>query len=550
MLAELRPKKHQRYRSLPILGPIIDEFIGWAHGRGYSRNSLIFQLSHLRDFILFLQRCGLKSWKELTPVHFDAAWKQLSARKPNVGGTIRQVQLFLKLIYGFAPSPEEPVTRVEGEARRYGEYLRKVCGNAESTIILCEKTSIGFLEFIDYERNTSALGQLTLHQIEAYVIQQSKRCKRSTLQGVVSRLRNFLRFQYAEGVIPRSFHDSIDMPRVYRLEQLPRALPWTQVQALLDSIDRSEPSGLRDYTLLFLIAAYGLRRSEVVALTLDDIDWRNRTLRVRQRKTQQQLVLPLTDEAGDILQFYLRKDHRSKERRTLFSRLRAPVGPLAPSAVNTILKRRIRRSGLKLEPVGPHCLRHSLATRLLHQGVSMKVIGDTLGHRSIASTDIYLRLMIGDLRGVGLEVPQAVAPSSLSAPGWENLIPRIRKQIDLDHPRSTCFHSRWAAALQRYVETKQALGRRYSNETRVLLDWDDFLYRQQNGLDDWSEDSFSRWTHTLEHYNPRVRRHWMQIVRNSMLFYARDHTVGFIPDPTAFPKPSAPRPAFWRRRPD
>jgi integrase len=75
----------------------------------------------------------------------------------------------------------------------------------------------------------------------------------------------------------------IDTPRVYRLERLPHAIPWNQVEALLSSIDRSEAHGVRDFTLLYLAAAYGLLGSELVRLTLDDIDWRGRTLQVLPR---------------------------------------------------------------------------------------------------------------------------------------------------------------------------------------------------------------------------------------------------------------------------
>jgi integrase len=66
----------------------------------------------------------------------------------------------------------------------------------------------------------------------------------------------------------------IDTPRVYRQEQLPRALRWETVRALLESIDRTTAIGRRDYAMLLLIATYGLRSSEIVALTLDDFAWR------------------------------------------------------------------------------------------------------------------------------------------------------------------------------------------------------------------------------------------------------------------------------------
>jgi site-specific recombinase XerD len=164
---------------------------------------------------------------------------------------------------------------------------------------------------------------------------------------------------------------------VYRSERLPRALAWTQVQALLRSIDRSEPFGLRDFTLLYLAAAYGLRSGELVRLTLDDLDWRGRTLRVAQTKTKQAIQLPLSDEAANLLIDYLRNARPESRHRQLFLRMRAPDGPLKPASVHDVLDHRRGLSGLDLPEFGTHVLRHSLAAHLLRQGVGIKTIGDT-----------------------------------------------------------------------------------------------------------------------------------------------------------------------------
>ena len=118
------------------------------------------------------------------------------------------------------------------------------------------------------------------------------------MQQIVGSLRTFLRQLHAQGLLRDPLHQQVDTPRTYRLEQLPRAWPWEQVIALLRSIDCSTPVGLRDFTLLYLAANYGLRSGEVVRLTLDDIDWRANTLTVRQTKTKQTLLLPLSEEAA------------------------------------------------------------------------------------------------------------------------------------------------------------------------------------------------------------------------------------------------------------
>ena len=93
--------------------------------------------------------------------------------------------------------------------------------------------------------------------------------------------------------MPKPLHTEIDTPRIYRLEKLPRSLPREVVEAFLHSIDRIDPIGIRDYTMFFLVATYGLRACEIASLTLDDIDWRNGILQVPTRKANAPLILPL-----------------------------------------------------------------------------------------------------------------------------------------------------------------------------------------------------------------------------------------------------------------
>ena len=176
------------------------------------------------------------------------------------------------------------------------------------------------------------------------------------------RAQTFLQREHALGILPRTLHLQIDTPRVYRLERLPRAIPWNQVEALLCSIERSEPHGMRDFTLLYMAAAYGLRSSELVRSTLDDVNWRGRTLLIAERKNRHAIQLPLTDEAANILINYLRKARPQSSHRQLFLRMRALGGPLNPTAVHDVLEYRIKRSGLELPQCGSHVLRHSICS--------------------------------------------------------------------------------------------------------------------------------------------------------------------------------------------
>jgi site-specific recombinase XerD len=284
-------------------------------------------------------------------------------------------------------------------------------GLTPATVRQHATTAAGFLAHLGYEARPSHLAAITARDLDAFVCRAGARLRRASLQHTVARLRSFLRFLAFRGAVRPGLEQQIDMPRLYRFEQLPRSLPWPTVRALLRSIDRTTPQGLRDYTLFFLVATYGLRVSDVIALTLDAIDWRRGHISVLQRKTGTPLLLPLTDAVGAALVRYLRHGRPAAPQRTLFVRARAPRGVLTSSAVGEAFKRWIRRSGLPIRPQGPHCLRHSQAVHLLRRRVPLKTIGDLLGHRSAESPWTYLRLATDDLRNVALPLPRAAAPT-------------------------------------------------------------------------------------------------------------------------------------------
>jgi hypothetical protein len=113
--------------------------------------------------------------------------------------------------------------------------------------------------------------------------------------------------------------------------------------------------------------------------------------------------------------------------------MRAPRRAPEATAIHDILDSRIRRSGLDIRFQGTHALRHAFAVRLLRQGIPMKTIGDTLGHRDAESTAVYLRLAIEDLRAVGLPVPETAQAAALLPAGWRNDMPRVRLHVDCSH---------------------------------------------------------------------------------------------------------------------
>lgn len=226
---------------------------------------------------------------------------------------------------------------------------------------------------------------------------------------VATHVRTFLQYLFACGATATNLAPSL--PRVAQrwAAQLPRHLSSDGVEAVLASVRTNPKCGARDYAMLLLMARLGLRAVEVIAIQLDDIDWRAGELMVR-GKGKLHDRLPITPEIGEALSRYLRGERGPTTYRTLFVTQRAPYRPFKDGQiVNTILKAALQATGQKpVAPyVGSHLLRHSLAVQLVNAGASLDEIGDVLRHRSRSSTMVYARLDIDGLRSIAQPWPVA-----------------------------------------------------------------------------------------------------------------------------------------------
>ncbi|MBB4383657.1 tyrosine-type recombinase/integrase [Bradyrhizobium sp. SBR1B] len=396
MLEHLFRKVHAFYSGSPN-GALLEDFATWLISAEYARPTACRHVRGLKEAFDLMGSAPLDWEAGVSGSFLSQAFASASLQ-----GTRCAVERFLtarrRLVREPAPDPFSLLLE------RYSRHLSEVRGLTSSTLeqhIATVKSMLAHALPAD-----APLHALSAAAVERFVMTEARRIKRQTLQHVVARLRAFLRFCFDQGEIQQRL-DVIDAPRAYRGELPPRALAWPLVQRLLRSIDRSSRLGWRDYAILHLMAHYGLRPSEIVALTLASIDWESRTLRVNQRKTRSDLILPLAEQTIRILRHYLRRGRSGGTRPELFLRASAPVGPLTHYTIADLYQKRARQSGLPLQGTSSYCLRHSFAMRLLDRGVGVKVIGDLMGHRTLESTCVYLRLQTGALREVALPLPTA-----------------------------------------------------------------------------------------------------------------------------------------------
>src|SRR5262249_16643340 len=176
---------------------------------------------------------------------------------------------------------------------------------------------------------------------------------------------------------------------------------WAEVHRLPAAAQGDQPVDIRDRALLMLLAVYGLRAGEIVGLRLEDFDWEREVLTVPHGKRQRPRTYPLCRAVGDAVLRYLREARPRSARRGGFLNLAAPFRPLGPWGLGYIVPPRLPAVGVTLRHYGPHALRHACATHLLQQGLSLKEIGDHLGHQSPEATQRYAKVDLVGLRAVG-----------------------------------------------------------------------------------------------------------------------------------------------------
>jgi site-specific recombinase XerD len=233
-------------------------------------------------------------------------------------------------------------------------------------------------------------------------------------------LRSFFRFLRQRGDIRSDLAGAIPATTNWRLTGLPLSLGPEQVEALLDRCDQDTALGQRDYAILLLLARLGLRAGEVVASTLDDLDWETGTLIVH-GKGKRQERLPLPEDVGEAVASYLRGSRPRCAARRVFTRRQAPHrGFSSSSAIDIVVRRALARTGLDPEKKGAHLLRHSLASRLLGSGASLEQIAQLLRHAHPQTTEIYAKVDLKALRALAQPWPGGGARASYTPP-WKNI---------------------------------------------------------------------------------------------------------------------------------
>lgn len=393
------PAVRQRLSAGPLASHI-ERFAVMLASRGYARSTArdkLCLLAHLSEW-LRQRTLGAADLDEQVIDRFRRHRLRRGRVDRATVPTCRALLAFLRES-GDVIAPNEVITHsaLDRLEHDYAHYLTRERGLAPVTLLNYVPIARCFLREC-FGDAAPRLGALCARDVHRFILHQSRIVSRRRAQLIVTALRSFLRYLHVRGDISTELAGVVPAVASWRLTELPKALPPAQVERLLHCCDRATPAGRRDYAILLLLARLGLRAGEVVAMTLDDIDWETGVVNVRGKGARYE-PLPLPQDVGEALVDYLRHVRPQCETRRVFVRLHAPRrGFVSSCAIDDIVERALARAGLNPAFKGAHLLRHSLATRLLKHGASLAEIGELLRHRRPETTQIYAKVDLAALR--------------------------------------------------------------------------------------------------------------------------------------------------------
>ncbi|QSB12837.1 tyrosine-type recombinase/integrase [Natronosporangium hydrolyticum] len=387
------------------MGPYIESLRAWLLERGYAPGSIKHVLTLAGQLGRWMQSSDVK-FSQLDSVAVESFLDALRARGVRRVPGPRGLRPLLDYLdsegaLAFKPVPDSPVEQLVAEYRTWLVIDR---GLAAPTVLRYENLARRFLGQQRSADGGQVAVNLTAADVVGFLLRESERVSVGAVKGRVAELRSLLRFLHLKGLTPTALASAVPPAAGWHDTGIPVGLASADVQRLLDGCDRASPTGVRNFAILLLVARLGLRSIEVARLELGDFDWRAGEIAVA-GKARRRDRLPLPHDVGQALTAYLREVRPVTSIRQVFLMLKAPIRPIRADLVGDVTRRACRRAGLP--EVGPHRLRHALATEMLRRGAKLVEISQVLRHRDLATTAVYAKVDLDALRRIAQPWPGA-----------------------------------------------------------------------------------------------------------------------------------------------
>jgi site-specific recombinase XerD len=399
------PRVYARHRDGP-LSDARESYLSHRANDGTAPNTL---LRVARELLVIATEINLVVGKEIGIEEIEAAaqcWARRQQRSHRAHTQRWSHELFVQTardwlrFLGCLREPAEIAVRFSNLISDFATCMRQERGLSSATIHNRCWHAEQFLSWYD-QQQSRPFSEVSSTDVDGFLALKGTTCWTRVSVGTCAKaLRAFFLHAEAHGWCSHAISAGIESPRIFDQEGLPAGPGWNDVQRLIASTNTDTPHDIRDRGILMLFAIYGLRRAEVSRLRLEDFDWEREIIRVPRPKQRRTQDYPLTHAVGEAIIRYLKEVRPRCAHREVFLRLIAPIKPISPSGLYNLTRKRISQLGIVARHGGPHSLRHACAARLVSEGLSLKEIGDHLGHRSINSTRTYAKVDMAGLREV------------------------------------------------------------------------------------------------------------------------------------------------------
>ncbi|MCM0194073.1 site-specific integrase [Bacteroides fragilis] len=251
------------------------------------------------------------------------------------------------------------------------------------------------------------LNNITLKNISTEDLIRFLSTMPNTRSYAITPIRRFLKYMYQKNHIADNLSIVFENIKTKKPVKLPSYYSKEEVLKIENSVDRSGRVGKRNYAVILLASRLGIRASDIANLKLSNIDWDNNQIRFTQIKMNKAISLPLLTEVGNSIIDYIIHGRPNSSVKNIFVTFTRPYKALGGSAITGIVDKYMRESNINLDNRhhGAHSLRHSVATALMDNNVSLPIISDVLGHQTTLSTVHYLEINLEALIECSLDVP-------------------------------------------------------------------------------------------------------------------------------------------------
>ena len=395
-----------------ILAPHIDAYVALLKSGNYSSSSTSLHLACIAHFArwITLIRLALSKINEAVIIKFlDEHLPQCKCSAPVVRcrSDLHAACVHLLVVLrnsGAIPMPTLGTIPVDEEMRNFDGYMLDARGLATVTRRNRIRIVRRFL-FGRFGKRAVVISVLQPSDIRKFIAEQlALRGSASNAAALSSSLRAYFRYRTTCGDHVHALAGVISSPANWSLASLPKSLSADEIDRLLKAFPPDLPSFRRGYAMVRCALDLGLRTSEIAKLALTDIDWTNGIITVRHNKSRREDILPMPVATGEAIMAYLRFERQPTTNPAVFVRVLAPHDmPISPDAVRRVIRDAYHRIGIKHGRA--HALRHTMASRMLEHGNSLKEIADVLRHRSLNTSLIYAKLDSRNLLAIALPWP-------------------------------------------------------------------------------------------------------------------------------------------------